>query len=58
MPITRAIFLAVTSKGFVQRTAAGLPSCSYEIPSCKLHVEQEPQSPLAVNKKSLLEANA
>ena len=52
MPKTRAMFLAVTSKGVVQITTARLPSCSKEMPSCRLHVEQDPQSPRPVIKKS------
>ena len=39
------MFFAVTSNGFVQSTIARLPSCSNVMPSCKLHVEQDPQSP-------------
>lgn len=58
MPSTRAMFLAVTSKGVVQITTARLPSCSKEMPSCRLHVEQEPQSPRPVIKKSTSGATA
>ena len=46
------MFLAVTSKGVVQITTARLPSCSKEMPSCRLHVEQDPQSPRPVIRKS------
>ena len=42
------MFFAVTSNGVVQRTTARLPVCSKVMPSCKLHVEQLPQSPDAV----------
>lgn len=48
----RAMFLAVTSNGSVHKTNARLPSCSKLMPSCKLHVEQEPQSPSPVIRKS------
>ena len=46
------MFFAVTSKGSVQSTAARLPSFSKVTPSCKLHVEQDPQSPRPVIRKS------
>ena len=46
------MFLAVTSKGVVHSTTARLPSCSKVMPSCRLHVEQEPQSPRPVIRKS------
>ena len=52
----RAMFFAVTSKGSVQRTIARLPNCSKLMPSCKLHVEQEPQSPNPVMRKSICSA--
>ena len=48
----RAMFRAVTSNGSVHSTTARLPNCSNVIPSCKLHVEQEPQSPKPVMRKS------
>ena len=48
----RAIFFAVTSNGSVHSTAARLPNCSNVIPSCRLHVEQDPQSPKPVMRKS------
>ena len=48
----RAMFFAVTSNGSVHSTTARLPSCSKLMPSCKLHVEQEPQSPSPVIRKS------
>jgi len=51
-PMTRAMFRAVTSNGSVHSTTALLPSCSKLMPSCKLHVEQEPQSPRPVIRKS------
>jgi hypothetical protein len=51
-PMIRAIFFAVTSNGSVHSTTARLPSCSKLMPSCKLHVEQEPQSPSPVIRKS------
>lgn len=47
-----AIFFAVTSNGSVIRTIARLPSCSKLMPSCRLHVEHEPQSPKPVMRKS------
>ena len=52
MPNVRAMLRAVTSKGSVQMTIARFPSCSKLMPSCKLHVEQEPQSPSPVIRKS------
>lgn len=52
MPKTRAMFFAVTSNGSVQSTTARLPSFSKLMPSCKLHVEQDPQSPKPVIRKS------
>ena len=48
----RAMLRAVTSNGSVQSTMARLPYCSNSMPSCKLHVEQLPQSPSPVIKKS------
>ena len=48
----RAMFFAVTSNGSVHNTNARFPSCSKLMPSCKLHVEQEPQSPSPVIRKS------
>jgi len=48
----RAMFFTVTSNGSVQTTTARLPSCSKLMPSCKLHVEQLPQSPKPVIRKS------
>ena len=48
----RAMFFAVTSNGSVHNTNARFPSCSKLMPSCKLHVEQEPQSPSPVIKNS------
>ena len=50
--MTLAIFFAVTMKGSVHITTARLPVCSKVMPSCKLHVEQLPQSPAAVIRKS------
>jgi hypothetical protein len=47
-----AIFFAVTSNGSVVSTTARLPSCSKLMPSCRLHVEHEPQSPSPVIRKS------
>jgi hypothetical protein len=46
------MFRAVTSNGVVHSTTARLPSCSKLMPSCRLHVEQEPQSPRPVIRKS------
>ncbi len=54
----RDIVWAVGIKGSVQRTAVGIPSFSKVMPSCKLHDEQEPQSPLDVTKTSQLDANS
>ena len=51
-PMIRAMFFAVTSNGSVHSTTALLPSCSKLMPSCKLHVEHEPQSPSPVIRKS------
>ena len=47
-----AIFFAVTSNGSVVSTTARLPNCSNVMPSCRLHVEQDPQSPKPVTMKS------
>ncbi len=52
IPMIRAMFRAVTSNGSVHKTTARFPSCSKLMPSCKLHVEQEPQSPRPVIRKS------
>ena len=52
-PMILAMFFAVTSNGSVHSTTARLPSCSKLMPSCKLHVEQEPQSPRPVIRKSI-----
>lgn len=46
------MFFTVTSKGVVQITTARLPSCSKLMLSCRLHVEQDPQSPRPVMRKS------
>ena len=46
------MFRTVTSKGVVQITTARLPSCSKLMLSCRLHVEQLPQSPRPVIRKS------
>ncbi len=54
----RDMVRAVGIKGSVQRTAVGIPSFSKVMPSCKLHDEQEPQSPLEVTKTSQLDANS
>ena len=54
----RDMLRAVGTKGSVQRTAVGIPSFSKVMPSCKLHDEQEPQSPLEVIKTSQLDANS
>ena len=56
MPWIRAMVRAVGTKGSVQRTAVGMPSFSKVMPSCKLHEEQEPQSPLDVISTSQLSA--
>ena len=50
--MTRARFRALDSKGVVQIAMPGLPCCSKEMLSCRLHAEQLPQSPAAVNRKS------
>ena len=52
------MLLAVGIKGVVQTTAVGIPSFSKVIPSCKLHDEQEPQSPLEVTITSQREASS
>ena len=51
-PITRARFRRLVSNGAVHTARPGLPSCSKEMLSCKLHEEQLPQSPAAVIRKS------
>lgn len=43
-----ACALALAMNWSVQMTAAGTPRRSSSIPSCRLHVEQDPQSPMAV----------
>ena len=43
---------ALSTNWSVQITAAGTPRRSNSIPSCKLHVEQDPQSPMAVTTAS------
>jgi hypothetical protein len=48
IPCMAAIALAVGTKGSVHITAAGLPCFSNTIPSCILHEEHDPQSPVAV----------
>ena len=54
----RDMVRAVGIKGSVHRTAVGIPSFSKVMPSCKLHDEQDPQSPLDVTRTSQLEANS
>ena len=54
----RDMVRAVGTKGSVQRTAVGIPSFSKVMPSCKLHDEQEPQSPLDVTMTSHREAKS
>ena len=54
----RDIDRAVGINGSVHRTAVGIPSFSKVIPSCRLHDEQDPQSPLDVTKTSQLAANS
>ena len=54
----RDIDRAVGINGSVHRTAVGIPNFSKVIPSCKLHDEQDPQSPLDVTKTSQLAANS
>ncbi|GEM_PF-4409543 len=54
----RDIDRAVGIKGSVHRTAVGIPSFSKVIPSCKLHDEQDPQSPLDLTNTSQLAANS
>ena len=49
---------AVGINGSVQRTAVGIPSFSKVMPSCRLHDEQDPQSPLDVTKTSHVDANS
>lgn len=52
MPNMRDMVRAVGTKGSVQSTAVGIPSFSKVMPSCKLHDEQDPQSPVAVITRS------
>ena len=47
-----AIIFPVGMNGAVQMTAAGLPWFSKVMPSCTLHDEQDPQSPVAVTRTS------
>mgnify|MGYP000336022513 CR=1 FL=1 len=54
----RDIDRAVGIKGSVHRTAVGIPSFSKVIPSCKLHDEQDPQSPVEVTTTSHLSASS
>ena len=54
----RDILRAVGINGSVHRTAVGIPSFSKVMPSCRLHDEQEPQSPLEVTKTSQVAANS
>lgn len=54
----RDMVRAVGMNGSVQRTAVGIPSFSKVMPSCKLHDEQDPQSPLDVTRTSQLDANS
>ena len=58
MPRMRDIVRAVGTNGSVQRTAVGMPSFSKVMPSCKLHDEQDPQSPFEVIKTSQREAKS
>lgn len=51
-PNVRARLRTLASKGLVQIASPGFPSCSKEMPSCRLHAEQLPQSPAAVSRKS------
>ena len=54
----RDMVRAVGTKGSVQRTAVGIPSFSKVMPSCRLHDEQDPQSPFEVIKTSQREAKS
>ena len=58
IPKMRDMVRAVGTKGSVQRTAVGIPSFSKVMPSCKLHDEQDPQSPLEVTRTSQREAKS
>ncbi len=58
MPWMRATLCAVGINGVVQTTAVGMPSFSKVMPSCKLHDEQEPQSPLEVTITSQRETSS
>ena len=58
IPRMRAMLWAVGMKGSVQTTAVGIPRPSKVTPSCRLHEEQEPQSPLEVMIISQREANS
>ena len=51
-PQIAACALLLATNSSVQMTAAGTPRRSNSIPSCKLHVEQDPQSPTAVTTAS------
>ena len=58
MPNMRDMVRAVGTKGSVQSTAVGIPNFSKVMPSCKLHEEQDPQSPLEVTRTSHREAKS
>ena len=58
LPAMAACARALATNWSVQITAVGTPRRSSSIPSCKLHVEQDPQSPMAVTTTSQREASA
>jgi hypothetical protein len=58
LPQIAACAFALPMNWSVQITAVGTPRRSSSIPSCKLHVEQDPQSPIAVTTTSHCAASA
>jgi len=58
LPEITAWAFTVSMNCSVQMTAVGTPRRSSSIPSCKLHVEQDPQSPIAVTTASHSRASA
>ena len=58
LPQISACALALATNSSVQITAVGTPRFSSSIPSCRLHVEQDPQSPIAVITTSQRDASA
>ena len=58
MPQISAWAFTLATNSSVQMTAVGTPRRSNSIPSCKLHVLQDPQSPIAVTTTSQSRASA